>query len=114
MKDDTDTAVFMFKIYQLSDEVRHMDKVVSTGRLTATILNALPAEKYSTRKIQANRDHNFCLVEIRRALKPIFNNHSERSSVTKMNQGPYGRSWEKGRELTMSSVVTSHLFKKPR
>ena len=52
----TDPHVFLSEMYQLSDELSDLEEVVSTMRLTTIFLDALPAEKYSTIKIQAIRD----------------------------------------------------------
>ena len=78
--------------YQLRDELIDVGKVVFTGHLTTIILDALPAEKYSTTEIQTIRDSDFSLREIERRMKAIFINYSERLSVTKRSQNPYCKS----------------------
>ena len=48
IKSDTDADVFLSEIYQIRDELSVLDKTVSTERLTAIALDALPAEMYPT------------------------------------------------------------------
>ena len=45
---DTDPDVFVADAYELRDELRDLNEVVSTDRLATTIFDALPGEKYST------------------------------------------------------------------
>ena len=52
------TDVFMSEIYQLHDELSDLDEVVSLESLITIILDALPAEKYPTIKIQAIIDRS--------------------------------------------------------
>ena len=61
MKPDADPDVFMSEINQIRDELGVLDKTVSTERLTTTILDALPAETYSTAKLGAIRDPDLSL-----------------------------------------------------
>ena len=56
MKPDADPDVFLSEINQIRNELRVLDKTVSTERLTTIILDALPAEMYSTVKFEAIRD----------------------------------------------------------
>ena len=59
MKADTDTDVFFSEMYQLGDELSDLDEMVPIERLTPILFYALPAEKYSTIKIQViAADHN--------------------------------------------------------
>ena len=50
------------------------------------ILDALPADMYSTVKLEKIRDPCLNLEQIQRMLRTIFVNYSERVSVTKNNQ----------------------------
>ena len=83
MKPDTDTDVFMSEMNQIRDELGVFGETVSTERLTTIILDALPAEMYSTVKLEAVRDPNLSLEHIQRMTRTIFINHSERLSATK-------------------------------
>ena len=121
MKPDTDPDVFMSEINQIRDELDVLDKMVSTEHLTTIILDALPAEMYSTVKLEAIRDPDFRLEHIQRMMITIFINHSEKLSVTSNNresnryQGSSNRRGrETGRESAMStSLITCHYCKKP-
>ena len=83
MKPDTDPDVFLSEINHIRDELGVLDKTVSTERLTTIILDALPAEMYSTVKLEAIRDPDLSLEQIQRMMRTIFINHSERLTVTK-------------------------------
>ena len=48
--------VFLSKINQMCDEHSVLDETISTERLTAIILEALPVEMYSAVKLEAIRD----------------------------------------------------------
>ena len=89
---DTDPDVFLSEINQIRDELGVLNETVSAERLATIILDALPAEMYSTVKLKAIRDPDLSLEQIqRRTIKTIFINHSERtSSVTKKKQSPKG------------------------
>ena len=120
MKPDTDPDVFLSEINQIRDELGVLDETVSTERLTTIILDALPAEMYSTVKLEVIRDLNLSLEQIQWMMKAIFINHSERLSVTKKNpesnryQGSNRRGLETGRESAMSiALITCHYCKKP-
>ena len=120
MKPDTDPDVFLSEINQIRDELGVLDETVSMERLTTIILDALPAEMYSTVKREAIRDPDLSLEHIQRIVRTIFINHSERLSVTKKNpesnryQGPNRRGRETGRESAMSTaLITCHYCKKP-
>ena len=56
MKPDTDPDVFLSEINQIHDELSVLDKEVLTERLTTIILDVLPAEMYSTVKLEAIRN----------------------------------------------------------
>ena len=86
MTPDTDPDVFLSKINQIRDELTVLDKVVSTQRLTTMTLDALSAEMYSIRKLEAIRDPDLSLEQIQRMTRTIFIKYSERVSVTKKNQ----------------------------
>ena len=120
MKPDTDPNVFLSEINQVRDELGVLDETVSTERLTTIILDALPAEKYSTVKLEAIRDPDLSSEQIQRMMRAIFINHSQRMSVTKNNpesntyQGSNHRGRETGRESAMSiALITCHYCKKP-
>ena len=66
MKSDTNADAFLPEINQTSDELGVLDEMVSTERLTTIILDALPAEIYSTVKLEAIRDPNLSLEQIQR------------------------------------------------
>ena len=86
MKPDTDPDDFLSKINQIRDELGVLDETVSTERLTTIIiLEALPAEMYSTEELEATRDPGLSLEQIQRMMATIFINHSERLSITKNN-----------------------------
>ena len=121
MKSDDDPEVFLSEINQKRDELSVLDETVSTERLTTIILDALPAEMYSTVKLEAIRDFDLSLEQIQRMMITIFINHSERVSVTKKNQESNRRCRENGRESAISttfityvwSYITCHYCKKP-
>ena len=70
MKTDADpNIIFMSEIYQLRNRFSDLDEVVSTERLATIIPDALPAEKYSIIKIQATRDPDLSLEEIKIMMK---------------------------------------------
>ena len=85
IKSDTDPDVFRSEINQIRDELGVFDEIVSTERLTTTILDALPAEMYLIVKLEAVRDPDLSLEHIQRIMRTIFINHSERLSATKNN-----------------------------
>ena len=64
MKADTDPGVFLPEANQIRDEPSVLDEAVSTERLTTIILDALPAEMYSTVKLEARRDPDLSLEHI--------------------------------------------------
>ena len=120
MQPDTDSDVFLSEINQIRDELGVLDKAVSTERLTTIILDALPAEMYSTMKLEALRDPDNILEHIQRMMRTMFINHSEKLSVTKNNpesnryQGSNRKSRETGRESGMSiALITCNYCKKP-
>ena len=45
MKTDNDYDMFLSETYEVRDELSGLDEVVSTKRLTAIILDPLPADK---------------------------------------------------------------------
>ena len=119
MKPDTDPDVFLSETNQICDELGALDKTISTERLTTIILDALPADMYSTVKLEAIRDPELSLEQIQRMMRMVFNNHSERLSVTKKNpesnryQGSNRTGRETGRESAMSTAfITCHYCKK--
>ena len=85
MKPDPDPDVFLSEISQIRDELGDLDETISTGRLTTIILDALPAEMFSTVKLEAIRDPDLSLEDIQRMMRTIFINHSGRLAVTKNN-----------------------------
>ena len=103
MKADTDPDVFLLEIYQLRDELSDLDELVSNERLTTIIIDALPAEKYSTIKVQAIRDPALSLKQILCMMKMIFLNHLERLLATKKNEESNCRGRENGRESAVST-----------
>ena len=120
MEPDTDPDIFLSGINQIRDELGVLDETVSTERLTTIIPDALPAEMYSTVKLEAIRDPDLSLEHFQRMMRTIFINHSERLSVTKKNpesnmyQGSNRRERETGRESAMSTALTTcHCCKKP-
>ena len=85
--------------------------------MTTITLDALPADMYSTVKLEAIRDPDLSLEQIQRMMRTIFINHSERLSVTKKNpeynryQGSNRRGRETGRESAMSTAfITTCLY----
>ena len=64
MKPDSDSDILMSEINQIRDELGVFDETVSTERLTTIILDALPAEMYSTVKLEAVRDPDLSLEHI--------------------------------------------------
>ena len=89
----------MSEIYQLRNELSDLDEVVSTERLTTIILEALPAETYSTIKRQATIGLDLSLEQIQRVciVKTISIGNSQRLSVTKKNQQSNRKGRENGR-----------------
>ena len=121
MKPDTDPDVFLSDINQIRDELAVLNETTSTERLTTIILDALPADMYSTVKLEAIRDPELSLEQIQRMMRTIFINHSERLSVTKKKseskryQGSNHRGREAGRESAMSTAFITkscHYCKK--
>ena len=119
MKSDTDPDVFLSDINQICNELGALDETISTERMTTIILDALPADMYSTVKLEAIRDPDLSLEQIQRMMRTIFINHSERLSVTKKNpeynryQGSNRRGRETGLESAMSTAfITCHNCKK--
>ena len=114
IKPDTDPDVFLSEINQIRDELDVLGETVSTERLTTIILDALPAEMYSTVKLEAIRDPDLSVEQIQRVMRTIFINHSERVSVTKTNQESNRWCRENGRESAMpTAFITCHSCKKP-
>ena len=120
MEPDTDPDVFLSEINRIRDELGILDETVSTERLTTIIPDALPAEMYSTVKLEAIRDPDLSLEHIQRLMRTLFISHSERLSVMKKNpesnkyQGSNRRGRETGRESAMSTaLITCHCCKKP-
>ena len=111
MKPDTDIDAFLSKVNQLRNELSDLDEVMSTERLTTITLDALPAEKYSTIKIQVIRDPNLSLEEIQSMIKIPYMNNWERSSVTKRSHESSRKGDGRGRESEFSTVVTYHHCK---
>ena len=64
MKADIYSDALLSEIYQLREELSYLDEGVSTDRLTTGVLDALPAEKYSTIKLQAIGDPDSNLKQI--------------------------------------------------
>ena len=83
----TDPDVFLSEINQIRYERSVLDEAASTERLTTIILDALPAETYSTVKLEAIRDPDLSLEQIQR-MRTFFINHSETFSATKKNTIP--------------------------
>ena len=105
--------------YQVCNELGALDETISTERMTTIILDALPADMYSTVKLEAIRDPDLSLEQTQRMMRTIFINHSERSSVTKDNpeynrhQGSNRRGRETGGESAMSTAfINCHYCKK--
>ena len=71
MKPDTDPDVFLSEINQIRDEFGVLDDTVSTERLTTIVLDALPAEMYSTVKLEAIRDPDLSLEQIQRMINQV-------------------------------------------
>ena len=120
MKSDIDPDAFLSETNQIRDELGVLDETVSMVRLTVTILDALPAEMYSTVKLEAIRNPDLSLEHIQRIMRMIFINHSERLPVAKNKsesnryQGSNCRGRETGRESAMSAAfITCHYCKKP-
>ena len=86
MKADSGSDVFLSEINQIRDELSVLDEEVSTGRLATKNLDALPAEMYSTVKLEAIRDPNMSLEQIQRMMRTTFINHSERYQLRKTIQ----------------------------
>ena len=107
-------------MYQLRDELNDLGEAVSTERLSTIILDALPAKKYSTIKVQAIQDPDLSLEDIEGMIKAIFINHSETSSVPTRSHESYRKGCDSGCEPTMSgqesamaTVITCHNCKNP-
>ena len=119
MKPDTNLDVFLSDINQICNELGALDKTISTERLTIIILDALPADMYSTVKLEAIRDPDLSLEQVQQMIRTIFINHSERLSLTKnipesnRYQGSNRRGRETGRESAMpTAFITCHYCKK--
>ena len=119
MKSDTDPDVFLSEINQIRDELAVLDEEISTECLTTIILDVLPADMYSTVKLETIRDPDLSLEQTQRMRRTIFINHSERLSVTKTNlesnryQGSNRKGRETGRESAMSTaLITCHYCEK--
>ena len=119
MKPDTDPDVFLSEINQIRDELGVLDETISTERLATIILDALPAEVYSTVELEAIRDPDLSLEQIQRIMRMIFINHSERLSATKKSpesnryQGSNRGGRETSRKSAMSiALITRHYCKK--
>ena len=119
MKPDTDPDVFLSEQNQIRHELGVLDETVSTECLTTIILDALPAEIYSTVKLEAIRDPDLSLEHIQRMMRTIFINHLEKTSVTEKNQESKKyhesnrRCRKNGRESAMSTAyITCHYCKK--
>ena len=66
MKPDTDPDVFLSETNQIRDEFGVLDETVSTERLTTITLDALPAEMYSTVKLEEIEDPDLSLEQVQR------------------------------------------------
>ena len=64
MKPGNDPDVILSEINQIRDELGVLDKTVSTERLDTIILDALPAEMYTTVRLEAVRDPDLSLEQI--------------------------------------------------
>ena len=64
VKPGNDPDVILSEINQIRDELGVLDKTVSTERLTTIILDALPAEMYSTVRLEVVRDPDLSLEKI--------------------------------------------------
>ena len=121
MKPDTHADVFLSKINQIRDELSVLDETISTERLTIIILDALPAEIYSTVKLEAIQNPDLSLQYIQWMMRVKCINHLARMSVTKKNeefkryQESNRRGRQNGRESAMLTVsITCHYCKKNR
>ena len=92
----------------MRDELSDLDEVICPERFTKIVLAALPAEMYSTIKIEAIQDPDLTLEQIQRMMRRnMIINHSERLPATKKdnkfrkNQVANRRDREKGRESAM-------------
>ena len=99
----------------MCDELGVLDEAISTERLATITLDALPAEMYSSAKLEAIWDPNLSLKQIQWMMSTIFITHSERVLMTKNNselkkyQGSNRRGWDNGRESAMSTAfITCH------
>ena len=112
MKPDTDPDVFLSEINQVRDELSVLDETVSTERLPTILLDALPAEMYSTVKLEAIRDPDLSLEHIQRIMRTSFVNHSEKVSVTKKNQQSrrYQELNRRGRDNSWKSAMLTALI----
>ena len=81
MKANTDPDVFPLDMDQLRDKLSNCDEVISTEHSTTTILDALPAEKYSTIKLEVKRDPD--LSSKQRRFSPITRKGCQLPKVVK-------------------------------
>ena len=72
VKPDSDPDVFLSTTNQIRDELGVLDETISMEPLTTIILDALPAEMYSTIKLEAIQDPDLSLEQIQRMMKMIF------------------------------------------
>ena len=112
MKADTDTDVLMSEINQIRDELSILDETVSTKRLNTIILDALPAEMYSTIKLDFFfKDTRLRLDEFiigPRDDENDLHHHSERVSVVKSRTLGVGKMVGSQRcQLVSSLVITA-------
>ena len=89
MKNDTDPDVFPSKINQVRNKLSDSKEVVSTEHLTTVILDALPAEKCSTIKLEAKRDPNLSLEQ--RRSSSITRKGCRLSKIVNSPKGTKGR-----------------------
>ena len=64
MKPDTDPDLFLSEMHHIRDELGVLDETGPIEHLTTIILDALPAEIYSTVKLEAIRDPDLSLEQI--------------------------------------------------
>ena len=118
-KSDIDPDEFLSETFQLRNELSDLGRMVSDGRLTTIIIDALPEKMYSTVKMQL-RDPKLGLEKIISLTKTIIINYSERSSVSKRSQESYRKIRNSGREPRRDNVresamnLTCHNCKKQR
>ena len=113
MKADTDSDVFLSEVDQLRDKICDLEEVVVTDHLTTKTLDALPAEKYSTIKVQVIRYPDLNLEKIERMMKTIFVNHSKRLPFTEKSQQSNRSDRGNDRGSAMSTVMICHYYPKP-